>query len=202
MPLRLQFLVPIVFLLSCAANSDVGPLDDYQEVPATTILDAPSPQAGQSAPEYREQARHGEYLVELLGCGTCHTDGALVGAPDLDKALAGSRTGIAWSNPLGDKFPAIVYPPNITPDIETGIGARSDQQIADAVRAGVGRHGNRRMTVMPWQGYAKISEEDIAAITAYLRSIEPVSHKVPDEVAPGQEATAPFVYFGVYQSRQ
>jgi mono/diheme cytochrome c family protein len=202
MPLRLQFVVPIVFLLSCAANSDVGPLDGYEEVPATTILDAPSPQPGQSAPGNRDQARHGEYLVELLGCGTCHTDGALVGTPDLDKALAGSQTGIAWSNPLGDKFPGIIYPPNITPDIETGIGSWSDQQIADAVRAGVGRHGNRRMTVMPWQGYAKISEEDIEAITAYLRSIEPVSHKVPDEVAPGQEATAPFVYFGVYQSRQ
>ena len=201
MPLRLQIAVPIVFLLGCAANSDVAPLDDYQEVPPVTTLDAPSPQPGQSAPASREQASHGQYLVELLGCGTCHTDGALVGMPNFEKALAGSQTGIAWSNPLGNEYPGVVYPPNITPDIETGIGLWSDQQISGAIRAGVGRHGNRRITVMPWQGYAKISDEDVDAITAYLRSIEPVSHQVPDEVAPGQEATAPFVYFGVYESR-
>ena len=129
------------------------------------------------------------------------TDGALVGAPDMDKALAGSRTGIAWSNPMGDELPGIVYPPNITPDVETGIGGWSDQQIAAAIRAGIGQHGSRRITVMPWQGYARISDDDIVDIVAYLRSIEPVSHQVPDEVQPGQQAVAPFVYFGVYQSR-
>ena len=88
-----------------------------------------------------------------------------------------------------------------TPDIETGIGAWSDQQIGDAIRAGIGRHGNRRISVMPWQGYARISDSDIEAIVAYLRSIEPVKHAVPDEVMPGEEATSPFVYFGVYESR-
>jgi hypothetical protein len=54
---------------------------------------------------------------------------------------------------------------------------------------------------MPWPGYAKNYDEDIAAITAYLRSIEPVVHRVPDEVAPGQPASEPFGYFGVYRSR-
>jgi len=200
MSLRLSILVPAVFLLSCAANSNVESDSSYAEVSATTILDAPAPRPEQSAPELRDRASHGEYLVELLGCGTCHTDGALTGTPDMDRALAGSQTGIAWSNPLGDDRPGIVYPPNITPDIETGIGAWSDPQIAAAIRAGIGQHGNRRITVMPWQGYARISDDDIVAITAYLRSIAPVSHKVPDEVQPGQQAVAPFVYFGVYQS--
>jgi hypothetical protein len=139
--------------------------------------------------------------VELLGCGACQTDGALIGAANTHKALAGSRIGIAWSNPLGDKYPGVVYPPNITPDLETGIGKWSDPQIADAIRAGIGRHGSRRISTMPWPGYAKIYDEDIAAITAYLRSIEPVVHRVPDEVAPGQPASEPFVYFGVYRSR-
>jgi hypothetical protein len=55
--------------------------------------------------------------------------------------------------------------------------------------------------VMPWQAYAKISDDDLAAIVAYLRSIEAINHRVPDEVAPGQRATEPFVYFGVYRSR-
>ena len=201
MSLRLTLIIPVVALLSCAASSNVAPTDDVREVPATTVLDAPSPRPGQSAPANRDVAQHGEYLVELLGCGTCHTDGALVGYPDMELALAGSKTGIAWSNPLGDELPGVVYPPNITPDIETGIGAWSDQQIGDAIRAGIGRHGNRRISVMPWQGYARISDSDIEAIVAYLRSIEPVTHAVPDEVMPGQPATSPFVYFGVYESR-
>lgn len=200
MSFRLPIFLATLFLLSCATNSDVGQLEGYEEVPAATILDAPKPRPGQSTPMSRDRAKHGEYLVELLGCGACHTDGALLGLPNPERALAGSKVGIAWSNPLGDEYPAVVYPPNITPDIETGIGAWSDQQIAVAIRAGVGQHSDRRITVMPWQGYARISDDDIEAITAYLRSIEAVSHKVPDEVEPGRPATAPFVYFGVYRS--
>ena len=98
-------------------------------------------------------------------------------------------------------MPGVVYPPNITPDAETGIGGWSDQQIAVAVRSGIGRHTSRRIAVMPWQGYAKMNEEDVAAIVAYLRSIKPIRHKVPEEVRPGTRATEPFVYFGTYRSR-
>ncbi len=194
-------LAVLYVLTSCATDPGIGPLAEYEEVDAVNIIDAPSPRPGQSAPGNAHIAARGEYLVELLGCGACHTDGALIGEPNLEKSLAGSRVGIAWSNPMGDKYPAVVYPSNITPDIETGIGMWSDPQIANAIRAGIGRHGGRRIASMPWQGYAKISDDDITAITAYLRSIEAVSHQVPDEVAPGQRATAPFVYFGVYRSR-
>lgn len=45
-------------------------------------------------------------------------------------APAGSQTGIAWTNPLGTKYPGVVYPPNITPDEKTGIGLWSDGQSA------------------------------------------------------------------------
>ena len=54
---------------------------------------------------------------------------------------------------------------------------------------------------MPWQGYTRMEPEDVKAIVAYLRSVPAVRHKVPDEVMPGQEAEHPFVYFGVYRSR-
>lgn len=195
-PLALLFV-----LSSCATDSGIDPLAAYEEVDATTIIDAPAPKPGQSAPGNSDLAVRGEYLVELLGCGACHTDGALIGEANLERSFAGSRIGIAWSNPLGDKYPGVVYPPNITPDIETGIGKWSDQQVGNAIRAGIGRHGSRRIAAMPWQGYTKISDEDITAITAYLRSIEPIVHRVPDEVAPGRPASEPFVYFGVYRSR-
>lgn len=195
-------LMLLFVLSSCATESGVDPLAGVEEVNAATILDAPSPRPGQSSPENRFLADRGEYLVELLGCGACHTDGALVGEPDMDKSLAGSRIGIAASNPLGNENPGVVFPANITPDTKTGIGHWSDQQIANAIRAGVGRHIGQRIPVMPWQAYAKISDEDLAAITAYLRSIEAINHRVPNAVVPGQRATETFVYFGVYRSRK
>ncbi len=54
---------------------------------------------------------------------------------------------------------------------------------------------------MPWRGYAKISDDDVTAIVGYLRTIDAVRHKVPDEVEPGQRASHPFVYFGVYRRK-
>jgi len=197
---RFILLLPL-FLAGCAAESRHTPLADYEELGASTILDAPSPVPGNFAPENRYQVERGRYLVELLGCGSCHTDGALEGAPQLKMSLAGSSMGIAWSNPMGDQYPGIVYPPNITPDQETGIGDWSDSQIGNAVRAGFGQHAGRRIAVMPWQGYAKLINEDVEAIVAYLRSVPPVHHEVPDEVVPGSKAKKPFVYFGVYRSR-
>ncbi len=199
---RLSLLLPIL-LVACATESEpqYNPMQDYEQLDVTTVLDAPSPNPGNFAPEHQYQVARGKYLVELLGCGACHTDGALEGVPDTDMALAGSDIGIAFANPLGNKDPGVVFPPNITPDKETGIGLWSDKQIARAIRVGVGRHARRRIAVMPWKGYAKMTEEDLMAIVSYLRSIKPTHHQVPDEVEPGEKASEPFVYFGVYRSR-
>lgn len=197
--------IVVVLVALCGACATEAPndlLDNYEEVDATTILDAPSATPGTYSPRNRAAVERGEYLVELLGCGSCHTDGALIGDPDFDRSLAGSGVGIAYTNPLGESRPGIIYPANITPDDDTGIGTWSDAQIAMAIRAGIGRHGSRRLASMPWQGYAKISQDDVTAIVGYLRSIEAVSHRVPGEVAPGERASHPFVYFGVYRSKR
>jgi len=199
---RIALFAPLI-LVACATESEPqdDPTQDYEELEATTILDAPRPVAGNFAPEHLYQVERGEYLVELLGCGSCHTSGALEGAPQMSLALAGSKIGIAYANPLGNETPGVVFPPNITPDNETGIGLWSDQQIEQAIRTGIGRHAGRRIAVMPWQGYAKMTEEDATAIVSYLRSIKPVHHRVPDAVEPGDKAKDPFVYFGVYRSK-
>lgn len=194
-------LAALLFFAACASETAYDPLEEYEEIDAVTVLDAPAPKAGRFAPRERDTVEQGEYLVELLGCGACHTPGALDGEPDMSLSLAGSGTGIAWSNPLGTERPGIVYPSNITPDDETGIGTWSDRQVADAIRAGIGRHGGRRIATMPWQGYARLSDDDVAAIVAYLRTIDPVRRQVPDPVEPGERAREPFVYFGVYRSR-
>lgn len=199
---RLVLFAPLI-LIACATESEpqYDPLQQYEELDAVTILDAPSAIAGNFAPEHLYRVRRGEYLVELLGCGACHTDGALEGAPQMDRALAGSGIGIAYTNPLGTENPGIVFPPNITPDEETGIGLWSDQQIEQAIRVGLGRHADRRIAVMPWQGYTKLTAEDVTSIVSYLRSIEAVRHQVPDDVAPGEKTKRPYVYFGIYRSR-
>lgn len=196
--------VPILVLAllnACAAETPYDPLQDYKELDNTGIVASPESVGGNFAPTDRDLVRRGRYLVELLGCGACHTDGAFAGAPDTDKLLAGSQTGIAYTNPLKSEFPGVVYPPNITPDNATGIGSKSDIQLANAIRGGGGRHGARRFAAMPWPAYARIYDEDVDAIVAYLRSIPAIRHEIPGNVMPGQKAPQPFVYFGVYESR-
>lgn len=198
-----RFLIITAVLISgCATETVYDPLVDYEEVDAATILAAPRAVPGAFSPENRNAVARGKYMVELLGCGVCHTDGALVGDPDLDRALAGSQTGIAYASPLGDNNPGVVYPPNITPDDMTGIGSWTDTQVANAIRAGIGRHSTRRITYMPWQGYARLSDDDVNAIVSYLRSIRPVYHQIPERVEPGERAKQPFVYLGVYRSKR
>jgi mono/diheme cytochrome c family protein len=199
--MRLITLLFAALLASCASEQAYDPLEDYEELDAATVVDAPAATPGTYAPADRDRIYRGEYLVELLGCGVCHTDGALAGEPNMQLAMAGSSTGIAWANPLGDRYPGVVFPPNLTPDIETSIGGWSDQQIMRAIRAGIGRHGNRRIATMPWQGYSKLTDDDIESIVRYLRSLDPVHHEVPAEVPPGKRTRHPFVYFGVYRSR-
>ena len=82
-----------------------------------------------------------------------------------------------------------------------GIGSLTDQQIADAIRSGRGRHGGQRIIAMPWPAFSKLTDADTAAIVAYLRSLPPVAHEVPADVLPGERARAPYVHYGVYRSR-
>ncbi len=190
----------LLLIAACAAEDIYDPLEEYEELDPATIVGAPDARPGGVAPGERDRVERGQYLVQLLGCGACHTDGALIGAPDSNRLLAGSRVGIAYTSPLEHRNPGVIYPANITPDIETGIGGLSNEQIAGAIRAGIGSHGSDRIETMPWQGYALLSDDDLNAIVSYLRSIPPVEHRVPREVRPGQRARENFVYFGVYWS--
>jgi hypothetical protein len=198
----LLYFFSFLALSGCATDAPPSASENYEELDTVTVIASPPPVAGRYHPSDRYKIDRGAYLIELLGCGSCHTNGAFDGEPEMEHALAGSDTGIAFSNPLGEKYPGIIYPSNITPDEETGIGAWSDQQITDAIRAGAGRHGSRRIVTMPWQGYSRLTDDDVAALVAYLRSIKPINYRVPKEVAPGKSATSPFVYFGVYRSKR
>jgi len=188
-------------LAACATDAPSDPLANYEEVKSAKVLEAPEPQAGRYFPGDKDMIDRGAYLVRLLGCGSCHTEGALDGVPNMNRVLAGSTTGIAYSSPLTDKYPGVVFPPNITPDEDTGIGLWTDQEITNAIRMGTARHGSRRLVTMPWQSYSRLNEEDIVSLVTYLRSIEPISNTVPEPVKRGEYTQERFVYFGVYQNK-
>jgi hypothetical protein len=52
---------------------------------------------------------------------------------------------------------------------------------------------------MPWPANSNITREDALSISAYLKSLPPVVHRVPGNVSMGEPAEAPYVHFGVYQ---
>jgi hypothetical protein len=177
-----------------------NPLDDFEALDPASIFATPEPRPENS--DYStEQLSRGRYLVGLLGCGSCHTDGALLGDPDPNRQLAGSSTGIAYTNPLQDSNPGVVYPANLTPDLETGLGSWTMERLITMIRVGTTEHSASSLPVMPWPAYASITREDALSIAAYLKSLPPVRHAVPPNVNPGQPAPAPYVHFGVYQSR-
>ena len=172
------------------------PFNEYLPHPADEV----PPPAPASTANPGPQVARGQYLVGLLGCGSCHSNGALTGKPNLRQLLAGSDTGIAWSNPLYDRNPAIVFPSNLTPDMETGLGRWSVQEIVKMLETGAGRHG-QNIWVMPWPSYQYIAPEDATAIAVYLKSLPALQHKVPADVPRGQPASAPFIHVGIYHSK-
>src|SRR5215212_2349061 len=111
-------------------------------------------QQQQQQPPKQRQLSRGEYLATVMDCGGCHTGGALAGQPDPKLHLAGSSIG------FGVPGVGVFYPPNLTPDRETGLGSWSEADIVRAVRQGV-RQGVRELApVMPWRNYAALTDED------------------------------------------
>lgn len=180
---------------------------------ATAVAQGPNPIAGMqevtaskglSVPPVTSEdpiAARGRYMVGLLGCASCHTDGALIGQPVAGKALAGSSIGIAYTNPMTGKHPGVVYPGNLTTEEDTGLGSWSEEDIVNLLRSGMGRHGRQTRPIMPWISYAQLNDEDAMAIARYLKSLAPVRHQVPKAVPPGTPARTPLIHVGLYRSQ-
>lgn len=126
----------------------------------------------------------GRYLVTLAGCGDCHTPGHFFGKPDASRLLGGSEVGFEVPG-LG-----YFYGSNLTPDAETGLGKWTEAQIITAIRKGVRPDGRILAPVMPVQNFAKLTDEDARAIAAYLKSLKPVSNKVPGPFGAQEKPTS------------
>jgi mono/diheme cytochrome c family protein len=115
--------------------------------------------------------KRGDYLVNtIMTCGNCHTP---KGPP---AAIAGKdfSGGLSWDEP-----PFKVTAPNITQDKETGIGSWSDADIKKVLRTGVRPNGVQIAMIMPTDFYEIITDRDMDAIVAYLRTLKPVTNTVP-----------------------
>ena len=103
----------------------------------------------------------GEYIARAAGCISCHTDRKRHGKP-----FAGGR---ALRTPFGT-----FYPPNITPDTQTGIGSWNEQDFSRALRQGLNPQAEHLYPVFPYTAYTKLTDDDVHALWLYLRSITPV----------------------------
>ena len=138
-------------------------------VRANRTFDAPYPDV--HASNDPAVIARGAYLVYGAGhCVNCHTSKA-----EQQKVKAGERIplagGLEFRFPLGSFFT-----PNLTPDRQTGIGRRTDGELARLIRHGVTAEGK---AALPFMQFQNMSEEDLVAVISFLRSQPPVRRAVP-----------------------
>ena len=118
----------------------------------------------------------GEYLVQHVTlCVACHAahDFTQHDPPLIPNTLL---AGIHFDE---KRLPGDVYSSNITPDPETGAGNWTDDQLARAIREGIGHDGRALFPMMPYEHFHSMSDEDLASVVVYLRSVPPIRHSQP-----------------------
>lgn len=106
----------------------------------------------------------GKYLATAGNCVSCHTKPG--GAP-----FAG---GVSFHTRFGT-----LYSTNITPDSTTGIGAWTPAQFRRAMREGISANGEHLYPAFPYTSFTKLSDADVDAIFAYLKTLPAVSATAP-----------------------
>jgi mono/diheme cytochrome c family protein len=186
-----------------------------QSQPAATAKPArPAAAARPAAPSKPADPRvaRGAYLVIAGVCDDCHTPKKWIpGRPDpvplegyrlaghleseklpappaLNRSwvAVGSQDFTAWAGPWG-----ISYSMNLTPDENTGIGSWSETTFVQAMKTGKHMGVSRPiLPPMPWPAYGQLTDEDLKAIYAFLRTIPAVHNRVPDPAPPAPGASA------------
>ena len=191
----LSSLVVLTVTAIIACNSEKTPSQNQEGMVATISQDS--------------LIRHGEYLVNIMGCHDCHSPKKMTPTgPAIDTAymLAGHPANMPLPplDPNGSKgwfmfsptLTAMVgpwgisYSANLTSD-ETGIGNWTEAQFFKAIREGKykGMDNTRPLLPpMPWDMIARATDHDLKSIFAYLKSTPPVDNVVPAPVPPGQFA--------------
>lgn len=137
-----------------------------------TALDLPE--------DYAADATRGQVVYNVSGCHSCHA-----------ATEAGEKRPIGgkpFATPIG-----AFYPPNLTPDPETGLGKWSALDLANALAKGTGRDGAHLVPALPYHAYRNMALTDILDLDAYLKSLEPVKNSVPPAGVPGLALARPLI---------
>ncbi len=130
-----------------------------------------------------QRLNQGEYLVlGVLECFVCHSDRDwdAPGAPPIVKKYGSGHFFFEDST-------SRITAPNITPDNETGAGKWTDDMFARAIREGVGHDGRALSYHMPYADFKNLSDEDLASVVVYIRSIPPVHNNLLQTKIPAGE---------------
>lgn len=188
-------------LWQCAQKNSDSPLDQpavkgTNAVPETVVSADKASFGG-----FESEIKFGEHLVLIAGCHDSHTPKkmgphgpeldmslmlsghpAQMPAPDVDrkemesKGIAATSTLTAWVGPWG-----VSYAANLTPD-ETGIGNWDESNFSRALREGKFKglaDGRPLLPPMPWEMFRNMTDGEVKAIFAYLKSIKPIKNPVP-----------------------
>ena len=159
--------------------------------------------ASQDAPSAGSAVERGRYIATTAGCNDCHTPlkmGPNGPEPDMSRLLSGHPEGLVMPPP--PKLPdgpwqwlgagtstafagpwGVSYALNLTPDQNTGLGIWTEDMFVKAMRTG--KHMGQSRPIlppMPWQNVAQMTDADLKALYAYLRSIPAIKNRVPDAV--------------------
>lgn len=136
----------------------------------------PQKNSPQARPLTNDQVNYGKYLITAAACADCHTPFEK-GQPVKGMEFAGGRE---FEMPFGT-----LRTPNITPDKATGIGAWTSDVFINMFLMYDSIHKLEKVSspdeynsLMPWNMYAGMKKEDLEAIYAYLRTLEPVTNEV------------------------
>ena len=123
--------------------------------------------------------QRGDYLVHaVMHCMGCHSKYDGKANPPVLAAKEGS------GQVLFEEGNIRLVAPNITSDLETGIGKWSDDAIARAIREGIAADGSILFPVMPYEHFRDLSDEDLASIVVFLRSLPAAESNLPPNKIP------------------
>ena len=137
------------------------------------VADAPPPVTNIADPAERAIAERGRYIVMTTGCIGCHAANGSQG-PDYSKYLAGGSLKVQSAR-------GTFISRNLTPDKETGLARRTDDEVKRVLRSGVFPDGHiAPFSAMPWASFSNWTEEDRHAVVVYLRHLPAIRHQIPE----------------------
>ena len=171
---------------------------------------------GADAKSMKALIERGKYLVTLGGCNHCHSPKVFTPmgpVPDTTRLLSGHPASAAplnvpkdliapdkwgaltnndlteWAGPWGVSFAR-----NLTPDPATGIGSWTEDIFIAALRTGkdMGK-GRNILPPMPWSDIGQLTDGDLKAMFAYLKSLKPIANAVPNPISPTGEGIPPTI---------